>query len=177
MSLPPKGDLGRALRPVPTYARAVREVSRMLTEEGIPHALAGALGANAYRDRPRTTEDIAFLVGDEAFETHAGGFVTLRVPVIEFDGIDVDQIPLTDTLRCVQDGLARARRSEGVPIAPLDTIVVMKLLAGRTQDLADVESIVASGADREALRAAVHIAAPDHVVMLERLYANVDRDT
>jgi len=41
----------------------------------------GALGANAYRSRPRTTEDIDFLVGEEAFQRHAGGFVTLRVPV------------------------------------------------------------------------------------------------
>jgi hypothetical protein len=169
-----KGDLGRALRPVPNYARAVREVSRMLSEAGIPHALVGALGANAYRDRPRTTEDIDFLVGDQAFETHAGGFVTLRVPVIEFDGIDVDQVPLTDALRCVEDGLARAHVSEGVPIAPLDTIVVMKLLAGRTQDLADVEAIVASGADRDLLRAAVGRAAADRLPALERLFRNVD---
>ena len=51
-------DLKRALRPVPTYERAVREVSRMLREAGIRHALVGALGANAYRNRPRTTEDI-----------------------------------------------------------------------------------------------------------------------
>lgn len=63
-------DLKRALRPVPTYERAVREVSRMLREAGIRHALVGALGANAYRNRPRTTEDIAFLVGNEAFHTH-----------------------------------------------------------------------------------------------------------
>ena len=69
-------DLKQALRPVPGYERAVREISRMFSEAGIRHALVGALGANAYRDRPRTTEHIDFLVGDEAFETHAAGFVT-----------------------------------------------------------------------------------------------------
>src|SRR3970282_1169726 len=57
-------ELQQALRPVPTYERAVREVSRMFSEAGIRHALVGALGANAYRNRPRTTEDIDFLVGD-----------------------------------------------------------------------------------------------------------------
>jgi hypothetical protein len=36
-------DLKRALRPVPAFERAVREVSRMLTEAGIRHALVGAL--------------------------------------------------------------------------------------------------------------------------------------
>lgn len=168
-------QLKSALRPVPHYERAVREVSRLFREAGIRHALVGALVANAYRDRPRTTEDIDFLVGDEAFERHAGGFVTMRVPVVEFDGIDVDQVPLTERLRSLEDGLNRAHLSEGVPIAPLDTIVIMKLLAGRTQDLADVEAILASGADRELLRAAVQKAAPSHAETLERLIGNADR--
>jgi hypothetical protein len=147
----------------------------MLAEAGIRHALVGALGANAYRNRPRTTEDIDFLVGDEAFQWHAGGFVTMRVPVIEFDGIDVDQVPLTPSLRVVEEGLNRAPLSDGVPIAPIDVIVIMKLIAGRTQDLADVEAIIASGADRELLTAAVLKAVPDHADALQRLFGNVDR--
>jgi len=168
-------DLKRALRPVPTFERAVREVSRMFSEAGIRHALVGGLGANAYRNRPRTTEDIDFLVGDEAFQTHPGGFVTMRVPVVEFDGIAVDQVPLTEGLRAIEDGLNRAHVSDGVPIAPVDTIVVMKLVAGRTQDLADLEAIVESGADRELLKAAVQHALPSRVETLERLFGNVDR--
>jgi len=167
-------ELKRALRAVPTFERAVREVSKMFFEAGIRHALVGALGANAYRSRPRTTEDIDFLVGNEAFETHDGGFVTMRVPVIEFDGIDIDQVPLTDALRVIEDGLDRAQVSDGVPIAPVDTIVIMKLLAGRTQDLADVEAMVESGADRVFLRAAVQKAAPGHLHTLEQLFGNVD---
>ena len=169
-------DLKRALRPVPTYERAVREVSRMFADAGIRHALVGALGANAYRNRPRTTEDISFLVGDEAFETHRGGFVTMRVAVVEFDGIDIDQVPLSEALRVVEDGLNRAPISDGVPIAPVDTIVVMKLIAGRTQDLADVEAIIESGGDREFLKAAVQKAVPACVDTLERLFGNVDRN-
>ena len=168
-------DLKQALRPVPGYERAVREVSKMLRDAGIRHALVGALGANAYRSRPRTTEDIDFLVGDEAFETHAAGFVTMRVPVVEFDGIDVDQVPLTGALRVVEEGLNGAPVSDGVPIASIDTIVVMKLIAGCTQDLADVEAIVDSGADRELLRVAVAKALPDRADTLERLFENVDR--
>jgi len=147
----------------------------MLSEAGIRHALVGALAANAYRTRPRTTEDIDFLVGDEAFEKHEGGFVTMRVPVVEVDGIDIDQVPLSDALRVVEDGLNRAPVSEGVPIASLETLVVMKLLAGRTQDLADIEAIVESGADRELLRAEIRRAVPDRIDALEGLFANVDR--
>ena len=175
MTTGPVPDLKRALRPVPTYERAVREVSRMLAEAGIRHALVGALGANAYRNRPRTTEDIDFLVGDEAFESHAGGFVTMRVPIVEFDGIDVDQVPLGEAIRILEEGLNRAPVSDGVPIAGVDTIVIMKLLAGRTQDLADIEAIISSGADRDFLKVAVARSAPDRVETLERLFTNVDR--
>jgi hypothetical protein len=75
-------DLKRALGSVPSFERAVREVPRLFKEAGTRHARVGALGANAYRNRPRTTEDIAFLVGREAFETHDRGFVTMRVPVV-----------------------------------------------------------------------------------------------
>jgi hypothetical protein len=168
-------DLKHALRPVPGFERAVREVSKMLRAAGIRHALVGALAANAYRSRPRTTEDIDFLVGDEAFETHEGGFVTMRVPVIEFDGVAIDQVPLTAALRVIESGLDAAPVSDSVPIASVDTIVVMKLLAGRTQDLADAEAIIGSGADRELLRTAVEAAAPDRVNMLLKLFDNADR--
>jgi hypothetical protein len=168
-------DLKRALRPVPAYERAVREVSKMLAAAGIRHALVGALAANAYRARPRTTEDIDFLVGEEAFERHAAGFVTMRVPVVEFDGIDVDQVPLAGPLRVIEEALVRPVVSDGVPIAPVDALVIMKLLAGRTQDLADIEAMVASGADRERLRAAVRRAVPDLADQLEKLFENADR--
>jgi hypothetical protein len=51
----------------------------------------------------------------------------------------------------------------------------MKLLAGRTQDLADVEAILGSGVDRAALRAAVEKAAARSLEMLARLSDNADR--
>ena len=78
-------------------------------------------------------------------------------------------------IRVVEEGLNHAPVSEGVPIARIDTIVIMKLLAGRTQDLADIEAIISSGADRAFLKAAAEQAVPDRVEMLERLFANVDR--
>jgi hypothetical protein len=51
----------------------------------------------------------------------------------------------------------------------------MKLLAGRTQDLADIEAIAGSGVDRDQLRVAVQRAVPDRVSILERLFENADR--
>ena len=75
----------------------------------------------------------------------------------------------------MKEGLDRAHLSEGVPIAPVDTIVIVNLLAGRTQDWADVEAIVSSGADREQLRAAVGKAVPQCADTPERPFDNVDR--
>jgi hypothetical protein len=86
----------------------------------------------------------------------------------------VDQIPLTDALRVVEEGLNHVPSSDGVPIASVETIVIMKLLAGRTQDLADVEAIIASGADREFLTTTVQRTIPDYSTTLQRLFVNVD---
>jgi hypothetical protein len=87
---------------------------------------------------------------------------------------EVDQIPLTDALRVVEEGLNHVPSSDGVPIASVETIVIMKLLAGRTQDLADVEAIIASGADREFLTTTVQRTIPDYSTTLQRLFVNVD---
>ncbi len=59
-----KPQLERALRPVPSYERAVREVSKMFATAGIRQALVGALGANAYRNRPRFIDTVSTPSGE-----------------------------------------------------------------------------------------------------------------
>src|ERR1700685_1991576 len=85
-------DLAR-LRGVvaPEILYAVDVSSRILREAGIPHALAGGLAVGAY-GYPRTTEDVDFLVGDEAYVMHGGGLVTLKVPVYSVGTVRVDLI-------------------------------------------------------------------------------------
>src|SRR3981189_564915 len=77
----------------PEILRAAELASQKLREAGVPHALAGglAVGAHGY---PRTTDDVDFLVGDEAFEKHAGGLVTLRVPLIAVGKVRIDLVPI-----------------------------------------------------------------------------------
>ena len=64
----------------PLVLDAMRAASNAMTALGVRHLVVGglAVGANGY---PRATSDVDFLVGDEAFEHHAGGIVTMRVPV------------------------------------------------------------------------------------------------
>jgi hypothetical protein len=131
----------------PEILHAAETASHKLREAGIPHALAGglAVGAHGY---PRTTDDVDFLVGDEAFEKHAGGLVTLRLPLIAVGNVRVDFVSLDDN----QQERAEAREavdhppfSHEVPIVSLPMLLYMKLKAGRQKDIADVVELLKRG--------------------------------
>src|ERR1700761_5294656 len=112
----------------PEILAAVEVASRTLREAGVPHALAGglAVGAHGY---PRTTEDVDFLVGDEAFLKHPGGLVTLKVPLIAIGNVRIDMVSIdpakaeTDQLR---PAVENPPESDHVPIVPLAALVYMK---------------------------------------------------
>ena len=141
-------DLSR-LRGVvaPEILKAVEVASAKLREAGVPHALAGglAVGAHGY---PRTTDDVDFLVGDEAFEKHAGGLVTLRVPLIAVGKVRIDLVPI-DPSREEREQLLPAvespSQSEQIPIVPLDALIYMKLKASRQKDIADLVELLKRG--------------------------------
>jgi hypothetical protein len=141
-------DLSR-LRGVvaPEILNAVEVASAKLTEAGVPHALAGglAVGAHGY---PRTTDDVNFLVGDEAFEHHLGGLVTLRVPLIAVGKVRIDLLPI-DTSPGERKQLLPAvespPRSEQIPIVPLEALIYMKLKAYRQKDIADLVELLKRG--------------------------------
>ncbi len=64
----------------PRVLEAMQLASQTMTAMGVRHTVVGglAVGANGY---PRATAGVDFLVGEEAFEHHAAGVITLRVPV------------------------------------------------------------------------------------------------
>jgi len=131
----------------PEILRAAEVASEKLREAGIPHALAGglAVGAHGY---PRTTDDVDFLVGDAAFVKHAGGLVTLKVPLIAVGGVRVDFVSVEeseDEGTKLRAAVERPPVSEEVPIVPLTALIHMKLKAGRQKDLADVVELLKRG--------------------------------
>src|SRR5215212_4437533 len=74
----------------PTILDALRTASKRLSGLGIRHALVGGLAVGAH-GFPRATKDIDFLVGDEAFEHHEGGVVTMKPGVpIQVGGVLID---------------------------------------------------------------------------------------
>jgi hypothetical protein len=131
----------------PEILHAAELASQKLREAGIPHALAGglAVGAHGY---PRTTDDVDFLVGDEAFERHAGGLVTLKVPLVSVGGVRVDFVsidPSKQEERQLRTAVERPPESAGVPVVPLSALVYMKLKAGRQKDVADLVELLKRG--------------------------------
>ena len=78
----------------PRILDAMRIASSRLRELGIRHALVGALGVGAH-GYPRATKDVDFLVGDEAFQQHAGGLVSITAGVpIQVGDVPVDPLSL-----------------------------------------------------------------------------------
>jgi hypothetical protein len=156
----------------PQIIDAAQRASRSLLEAGIPHALAGglAVGAHGY---PRTTDDVDFLVGDEAFVKHEGGFVTLKLPLIAIGKVRVDFVSIDeskDEERQLRPAMEQAPRSEGVPIVPLPALVYMKLKAGRQKDTADLVELLKLGrVDLEALDQYLAEYAPDQLRRWQRV--------
>ena len=58
----------------------MRVASARLTELGVRHVLVGGLAVGAW-GHARATKHVDFLVGEEAFEHHPGGLVTMKYGV------------------------------------------------------------------------------------------------
>lgn len=147
----PAGDLPdlAQLRGIvaPEILMAAEVASRKLREAGIPHALVGglAVGAHGY---PRTTDDVDFLVGDEAFVKHAGGLVTLKVPLIAVGRVRVDFVSIAESAGEYEQlrlAVESPLLSEQLPIVPLTALVYTKLKAGRQKDIADLVELLKRG--------------------------------
>lgn len=115
-----------------------------LTRAGIPHLAIGGLAVCAHGYR-RTTDDVDFLVGDEAFNHH-GLVVSMKVPISAVGRVRVDQVSFADEPELQQE--LRRIYEPGVTgqIAPLYMLVFLKLKANRQKDIADVVELIKRGA-------------------------------
>ena len=151
---------------------AMRTASAKLTELGVRHVLVGGLAVGAW-GHPRATKDVDFLVGEEAFEHHAGGLVTMKYGVpIQVGGVPVDLLSAAAN-RC-EDALAVAGIA-GVPVAPLEVLIYLKLASPRPRDLADVIELIRLGVDRERIRTDLETRSPQLVERWDRAVADAWR--
>src|SRR5262249_39168025 len=147
----------------PEVLDAMKVASAALKRAGVRHVVAGglAVGANGF---PRATKDVDFLVGDEAFERHAGGVVTLRPGVpFQVNRVAIDFIgPEPD-----EEFLASALDADAGSMMEAPPLVYMKLKSPRHKDRTDVIELVKAGIDVDLCRDYLSAHAPSFVVDFE----------
>ena len=154
----------------PRVLAAMRSASRALGSLGVRHAVAGglAVGAHGY---PRNTQDVDLLVGDEAFERHAGGLVTLKPGVpIQIDGVSVDLLSTSGGEAFLEQSLGPPTPGE-VPVVPAGVLVYLKLKSPRLKDRADVVELVKAGLAAESVRPYLERHAPSLVPRFDECLA------
>lgn len=129
----------------PRVIAALREASRRLSAAGIRHATIGALGVGVH-GWPRATSDVDLLLAPEAWEPHPDGSQTPRVELPEsIEGVGIDYLPIDVAGEFLLAAFDNALVSEGVPVAPLEVVIVTKLIRLVMRDQADIVELVKSG--------------------------------
>lgn len=119
------------------------DASRRLAELGVPHALIGGLAVGLHA-QPRATKDVDFLVGDEAFE-RTEPLLVFRRELRELVRVGVvDLMPLPAGHAELSVHLALPSGDE-IPVIGAEGLILLKLLANRPQDRADVAALMDHG--------------------------------
>jgi intracellular sulfur oxidation DsrE/DsrF family protein len=146
---------------------AMKTASRALQALEIRHVVVGGLAVGA-NGNPRATKDVDFLVGDEAFEHHDGGFVTMKPGVpIQVNGVAIDLL----SVQAGEDHLATALAAPMGSMIEAPQLVYMKLKSPRQKDRVDVIELVKAGIEIVACRAYLARHAPSLSAAFEEAVA------
>jgi hypothetical protein len=114
--------------------------SAALSRAGVRHAIAGGLAVAAH-GYGRSTQDVDFLVCEEAFEHHDGGLVTMRAGLpIQVAGVLVDFLSIQKEEAFLEAGL-----SVNGGIISAEALVYLKLKSPRAKDRVDIMELVKAG--------------------------------
>lgn len=147
----------------PKVLEAMRLASLALSALGVRHVVVGglAVGANGC---PRATKDVDLLVGDEAFEKHAGGLVTMKPGVpIQVDSVAIDLL----SVQVGEEHLAAALEAPMGSMIEAPPLVYLKLKSPRQKDRVDVIELVKAGIELDRCRAYLTQHAPTLLVKFE----------
>lgn len=144
---------------------ALRATSEQLGRLGVRHWIVGGLAVAAYGYR-RNTQDVDFLVGDEAFEHHAGGLITMKPGVpIQVNGVVVDHLSATAAESFLTKDLPPAGQT--MTVAPIEILAYLKLKSPRSKDRTDLIELIKAGADVDRCRLWLQANAPSYVAALD----------
>ena len=122
--------------------KAMVDSSRALDELGIGHALVGALAVGAH-GWPRATKGVDFLVDDSAWIKTEAGLVVMRAGLpVEAHGVAVDTLSVRDDEKHLLGAIEAPEMSEGVPVAPVEALIYLKLVSPRSKDRLDLIELV-----------------------------------
>jgi len=159
----------------PDVRDAARAAARALSALKIPFAFAGGIAVGAHGHR-RLTEDVDFLVGEDAFEHH-GPIVTFKSGVpIEVGKVRVDYLSAKVLGPAVEAGLKDPVISDGFPVVSIEILMYMKLVAGRLKDHGDVGELIKAGADVRKVRPWLEAHASDLIETWDELAAAAERE-
>lgn len=151
----------------PRVVDALREVSRHLAAVKVRHAVVGAIAVGAH-GWPRATSDVDLLVGPEAWKVAPDGSESPAVDLPEeVDGVAIDYLSIDVAGDFLLDCFGRARADEHVPIAPIEVVILTKLIRLAMRDQADIVELVKAGLFD---RAAVERYLEDNAPMLTRRF-------
>ncbi|HWL87139.1 MAG TPA: hypothetical protein VNO21_15145 [Polyangiaceae bacterium] len=154
----------------PAILDAMRVASAALTRLGVRHALVGGLAVGAH-GHPRATKDVDFLVGEEAFEHHEGGLVTMKYGMpIQVRGVLVDFLSIGEGEEHLAAGLALA--SDDVPVISAPALVYLKLKSPRSKDRVDLIEMVKAGLETAAVNVYLTTNAPGVLPKWESVVAD-----
>jgi hypothetical protein len=155
--------------------RAMIDASESLRAIGVRHALVGGLAVGAH-GWPRATRDVDFLVDDGAFVKTESGLVILRAGIpVQAHGIAIDTISVRDDERHLLAAIEAAEISEGVPVAPIEALVYLKLASPRSEDRQDVLHLLRAGAELEPIRRYLSSHAPNLTQKFEAIVESASK--
>jgi hypothetical protein len=132
--------------------KAMVDAHAALRDLGIRHVLVGGLAVGAY-GWPRATRDVDFLVDDSAWTANESGLVVMRAGMpVQAHGVAIDTLSIREGEEHLREALETPERTEGIPVAPVNAVVYLKLTSPRSKDLQDVVELVRCGLRVEGMR-------------------------
>jgi hypothetical protein len=140
---------------------ALREISRRLQVAGVRHGVVGALAVGIH-GWPRATSDVDLLLAPEAWLEARDGTLAPRVDLPEqIDGVAIDYLPISVAGDFLIESFDRVLVTEGVPIAPVEVVILTKLVRLAMRDQADiVELLKAAVFDADSVEGYLELHAP-----------------
>jgi hypothetical protein len=155
----------------------LREISKRLTAHQVRHGVLGAIAVGIH-GWPRATTDVDLLLAPEAWHASRDGTLVAAVELPEeIDGVGIDYLPVSVAGDFLIESFDRVLVTEGVPIAPIEVVVLTKLVRLAMRDQADIVELLKAGLfDAVAVEAYVGTHAPMLVPRFQELRRQAERE-